>query len=254
MTTQLQFLNSSTLLTSSGPRRVETRHEDAKYEMKIVNELSEYNHLFVLPWARQVIIKADGTKTETLVQPRFEKTLVDYLIEYEQKYPRMSVARLVLARAVHEDIGEALRVLKQKGMEHHGLAPCAIFMFKENLRLGLLEYVCFKGDSVDLSPIHSKTIPEFENSLDKITERLRGPVPAKELASFLEANGVKCNSWLCADARELKYTKASEASEASEDDASEDEASEDESEIVEEEAEIVEEEAESEEEIESEED
>ncbi len=227
MTTQLQFLNSSTLLTSSGPRRVETRHEDAKYEMKIVNELSEYNHLFVLPWARQVIIKADGTKTETLVQPRFEKTLVDYLIEYEQKYPRMSVARLVLARAVHEDIGEALRVLKQKGMEHHGLAPCAIFMFKENLRLGLLEYVCFKGDSVDLSPIHSKTIPEFENSLDKITERLRGPVPAKELASFLEANGVKCNSWLCADARQLKYTKASEASE---DEASEDEASENEAE------------------------
>lgn len=232
MTTQLQFLNSSTLLTSSGPRRVETRHEDAKYEMKIVNELSEYNHLFVLPWARQVIIKADGTKTETLVQPRFEKTLVDYLIEYEQKYPRMSVARLVLARAVHEDIGEALRVLKQKGMEHHGLAPCAIFMFKENLRLGLLEYVCFKGDSVDLSPIHSKTIPEFENSLDKITERLRGPVPAKELASFLEANGVKCNSWLCADTRQLKYTKASEASEddASEDEASEDEASENEAE------------------------
>jgi len=232
MTTQLQFLNSSTLLTSSGPRRVETRHEDSKYEMKIVSELSEYKHLFVLPWARQVIIKADGTKTETLVQPRFEKTLVDYLIEYEQKYPRMSVARLVLARAVHEDIGEALRVLKQKGMEHHGLAPCAIFMFKENLRLGLLEYVCFKGDSVDLSPIHSKTIPEFENSLDKITETLRGPVPAKELASFLEANGVKCNSWLCADARQLKYTKESEASEdeASENEASENEASENEAE------------------------
>lgn len=248
MTTQLQFLNPSTLLTSSGPRRVETRHEDAKYEMKIVNELSEYKHLFVLPWARQVIIKADGTKTETLVQPRFEKTLVDYLIEYEQKYPRMSVARLVLARAVHEDIGEALRVLKQKGMEHHGLAPCAIFMFKENLRLGLLEYVCFKGDSVDLSPIHSKTIPEFENSLDKITETLRGPVPAKELASFLEANGVKCNSWLCADARQLKYTKASEASEdeASEDEAFENEASENEAE-GEDDAEIVEEEAESEE-------
>jgi hypothetical protein len=170
------------------------------------------------------------------------------LIEYEQKYPRMSVARLVLARAVHEDIGEALRVLKQKGMEHHGLAPCAIFMFKENLRLGLLEYVCFKGDSVDLSPIHSKTIPEFENSLDKITEKLCGPVPAKELASFLEANGVKCNSWLCADARQLKYTKASEASEdeASENEASEDEASENEAE-GEDDAEIVEEEAESEE-------
>ncbi len=211
MTTQLQFTDSgSTLLTSKGPRRVDVRHDDAKYEMKIVNQLTAHKDLFVLPWARQVVLKPDGTKTETIVEPRFDKTLMHYLAKYQQSYMPMSVARLVLAYAVHRDIGKALNVLKSKKMEHHGLAPCAIFMFKENLRLGLLQYVCLEGDTVDLSPIHQKTIPQYENSLDKITEDLRGPVPSKELASFLEANGINCSSWLCEDTRVLRYKKGSE--------------------------------------------
>ncbi len=219
MTTQLQFADNSTLLTSKGPRRVEIRHDDAKYEMEIVNQLIDHKDLFVLPWARQVVLKPDGSKTETIVEPLFDKTLMHYLAKYQQSYRPMSVARLVLAHAIHRDIGAALKVLKGKGMKHHGLAPCAIFMFKENLRLGLLQYVCREGDTCELSRVHERTIPRYENSLDKITEDLRGSVPSKDLASFLQQNGVDCSSWLCEDTRVLQYKKAEPAEESEPEDA-----------------------------------
>lgn len=219
MSTELR-LRGSKLVTPSGEFDVRISTETADRELEIARQLKAHPNEFVLPWVYQRVYSLndaqdaedeeegdgeEGEPTTKIVYPGFSKTLFDVMLQYHDTFPRMSVARLVLAEAIHRQIGRALDMLEEMGLEHRGLSPLAIVTFPGRLALGQLQYVCRQGEEVKLKGYHAEYIPQFDNSLDVITADLRGEVDPEELSGLLDRNGIVRQSWQSSDTRVLEY-------------------------------------------------
>lgn len=222
MSTELRF-SGPKLVTPRGNFDVRVSTETADRELAIARQLKAFPHEFVLPWVYQRVYSADPKEANSddddeegeeeeeheastkMVYPGYSKTLFDVLLQYHDTFPRMSVARLVLAEAIHRQIGRALDMLEELGLEHRALSPLAIVTFPGRLALGQLQYVCRQGEEVKLQGHHAEFVPQFDNNLDAITADLRGEVDPEELTSLLDRNGIVRHSWQSSDTRVLEY-------------------------------------------------
>ena len=219
MTTKLKLIDNKLLVGTRAKNVYVVEGPTAKMELEVAKQLQEYGKHFVLPWGYQSIDDGE-TKKQQLIYPQLDRTLMTVLLKYGQTYKPMSVASLVLAEAIHRDIGRALKILEEKKLVHEGLSPLAIFMFDEGMRLGHLQYVVDETTEVEIDEKHAKLVDQ-DGSLDKITAELRGSVPASELGALLDSNGIQRKSWAVNDPRVLVFE--SERSSDENDEASEDE-------------------------------